>query len=127
MNSSLYQQYGAPMDQATMQRLNQDEERRRQDAQLAGSLASLPNTELGYEWLGADMPAGQMISGRYVAPSMTQNLAAMVQKGLGGMMVKRRGDQAKALAQALAGRYGAGGPAANANVMNGMDSDPLGI
>lgn len=91
-----YQGFGISPEQMDPQRKAQME--------LAASLAALPNTELGYEWLGSDVPKGQMVSGHFVAPSMTQYLASAAKQGLGGLMVKRRGDQAAALAKAFAER-----------------------
>lgn len=82
---------------------------------LAQQLAKLPNTEFGYDMLGADQPQGGMVSGHFVPPSVGQHASAAMQQGLGGLMVKRRGDMAADLAKALAelqmGRQGGLDPA----------------
>lgn len=104
-----YQGYGSNLS-PELQRQLMMENRGADDMQLASQLASLPNSELGYEWLNDRTPQGQMISGQYVAPNMTQYLASAAKQGLGGLMVKRRGDAAKALAEELARKYGSMSP-----------------
>ena len=103
------QGFGVDPNTAMQRQLSQDE-RYAREMELASKLASLPNSELGYDWLNSGVPQGQMVSGHYVAPSMTQYLANAAKQGMGGLMVKRRGDAAKALAEELARKYGAPAP-----------------
>ena len=55
---------------------------------------------------GQQQPQGQMISGRYVAPSILQNIAPLVQTYLGTRMAEKGDKQALELATALRKRYG---------------------
>jgi hypothetical protein len=55
---------------------------------------------------GQQMPQGQMISGRYVAPSFTQNLANLASTYLGSRMAEKGDKQALELAAKLRQRYG---------------------
>jgi hypothetical protein len=55
---------------------------------------------------GQQQPQGQMISGRYVAPSFTQNLANLASTYLGSRMAEKGDKQALELAAALRKRYG---------------------
>lgn len=48
---------------------------------------------------GADMPQGQMVSGHYVAPNMTQYLAKALQSYMGGRGVNQADQQMQALQQ----------------------------
>lgn len=90
-------------------------------SQLAQQLAKLPNTDFGYDMLGAQQPEGGMVSGHFVPPSITQNASAAMQQALGGQVVGRRGDMAAQLAKALAemqmGKQGGQG-------MGSMHTDP---
>lgn len=93
-------------------------------SQLAQQLAKLPNTDFGYDMLGAQQPEGQMVSGHFVPPSITQNASAAMQQAMGGQMVGRRGDMAAQLAKALAemqmGKQGGAG----GQGMGSMYTDP---
>jgi hypothetical protein len=55
---------------------------------------------------GQQMPQGQMVSGRYVAPSFFQNIAPLVQSYLGSRMAEKGDKQALDLAAQLRQRYG---------------------
>jgi hypothetical protein len=55
---------------------------------------------------GQQIPQGQMISGRYVAPSFTQNLASLANAYVGGELAKKGDKQALELAAQLRQRYG---------------------
>jgi len=55
---------------------------------------------------GQQQPQGQMISGRYVAPSFTQNLANLASTYLGSRMAEKGDKQALELAAQLRKRYG---------------------
>ena len=55
---------------------------------------------------GQQTPQGQMISGRYVAPSFTQNLASLANAYVGGELAKKGDKQALELASQLRQRYG---------------------
>ena len=55
---------------------------------------------------GQQMPQGQMISGRYVAPSFTQNLANLANTYVGAKLAERGDKQALELATKLRQRYG---------------------
>jgi hypothetical protein len=55
---------------------------------------------------GQQIPQGQMISGRYVAPSFTQNLASLANAYVGSELAKKGDKQALELAAALRQRYG---------------------
>ena len=55
---------------------------------------------------GQQMPQGQMISGRYVAPSSTQNLANLASTYLGSRMAEKGDKQALEIAKQLRQRYG---------------------
>jgi len=55
---------------------------------------------------GQQMPQGQMISGRYVAPSFTQNLANLANTYVGSRLAERGDKQALELAAKLRQRYG---------------------
>jgi hypothetical protein len=55
---------------------------------------------------GQQQPQGQMISGRYVAPSFTQNLANLANTYLGSRMAEKGDKQALELAAKLRQRYG---------------------
>jgi hypothetical protein len=55
---------------------------------------------------GQQTPQGQMISGRYVAPSFTQNLASLANAYVGGELAKKGDKQALELAAQLRQRYG---------------------
>lgn len=92
------QGFGAQSVQAELQRRLAEEQQSQDQVQLAAKLAGLPDTELGYDWLGAEMPKGEMVSGRYVAPSWTQQVASATKQGLGGMMINRRNQAAKQVA-----------------------------
>jgi hypothetical protein len=54
---------------------------------------------------GQQTPQGQMISGRYVAPSFTQNLASLANAYVGGELAKKGDKQALELASQLRQRY----------------------
>jgi hypothetical protein len=55
---------------------------------------------------GQQTPQGQMISGRYVAPSFTQNLASLANAYVGGELAKKGDKQALDLAAKLRQTYG---------------------
>jgi len=55
---------------------------------------------------GQQQPQGQMISGRYVAPSILQNIAPLVQSYVGSRMAEKGDKQALELAAKLRQRYG---------------------
>jgi len=55
---------------------------------------------------GQQMPQGQMISGRYVAPSFTQNLANLANTYVGAKLAERGDKQALEIAKQLRQRYG---------------------
>jgi hypothetical protein len=55
---------------------------------------------------GQQIPQGQMISGRYVAPSFTQNLANLANTYFGAKLAERGDKQALELATKLRQRYG---------------------
>jgi hypothetical protein len=55
---------------------------------------------------GQQQPQGQMISGRYVAPSFTQNLASLANTFVGSRMAEKGDKQALELAAKLRQRYG---------------------
>jgi len=55
---------------------------------------------------GQQMPQGQMISGRYVAPSFTQNLANLANTYVGSRLAEKGDKQALELAAKLRQRYG---------------------
>ena len=55
---------------------------------------------------GQQMPQGQMISGRYVAPSFTQNLANLANTYVGAKLAEQGDKQALELATKLRQRYG---------------------
>ena len=55
---------------------------------------------------GQQTPQGQMISGRYVAPSFTQNLANLANTYIGSRLVEKGDKQALELAAQLRQRYG---------------------
>jgi hypothetical protein len=55
---------------------------------------------------GQQTPQGQMISGRYVAPSFTQNLASLANAYVGSELAKKGDKQALELAAQLRQRYG---------------------
>jgi hypothetical protein len=55
---------------------------------------------------GQQIPQGQMISGRYVAPSFTQNLASLANAYVGTRMAEKGDKQALELAAQLRQRYG---------------------
>ena len=55
---------------------------------------------------GQQTPQGQIISGRYVAPSFTQNLASLANAYVGGELAKKGDKQALELAAQLRQRYG---------------------
>jgi hypothetical protein len=55
---------------------------------------------------GQQMPQGQTVSGRYVAPSFFQNIAPLVQTYLGSRMAEKGDKQALDLAAQLRKRYG---------------------
>jgi hypothetical protein len=55
---------------------------------------------------GAQQPQGQMISGRYVAPSFFQNILPLAQTFAGTRMAEKGDKQALELASALRKRYG---------------------
>ena len=55
---------------------------------------------------GGQQPQGQMVSGRYVAPSFFQNIAPLVQTYLGTRMAEKGDKKALELASALRQRYG---------------------
>ena len=55
---------------------------------------------------GQQMPQGQMVSGRYVAPSFFQNIAPLVQTYVGSQMAEKGDKQALDLAAQLRKRYG---------------------
>lgn len=69
--------------------------------ELAAALAALPDSKLTNAYMNAEQPEGQMISGRYVAPSWTQNLAALGKNALGGHMYRDRDAKTTALIDAL--------------------------
>jgi len=119
------QGYGVNSAQTELQRQLREERRLQEEMQLAANLASLPNTDLGYDWLGAEQPRGGMVGNHFVPPSMSQHLNGAAKQGLGGLMVKRRGDMASALAQALAARYAAGGAPGGASQMPSHEIDSL--
>jgi len=55
---------------------------------------------------GQQTPQGQMISGRYVAPSFTQNLASLANAYVGSELAKKGDKQALKLAEQLRQQYG---------------------
>jgi hypothetical protein len=55
---------------------------------------------------GQQIPQGQMISGRYVAPSFTQNLANLANTYVGAKLAERGDKQALEIAKQLRQRYG---------------------
>jgi hypothetical protein len=55
---------------------------------------------------GQQMPQGQMISGRYVAPSFFQNIAPLAQTYFGSQLAEKGDKQALELAAKLRQRYG---------------------
>jgi hypothetical protein len=55
---------------------------------------------------GQQMPQSQMVSGRYVAPSIFQNIAPLVQTYMGQKMLERGDKQALDIAAQLRQRYG---------------------
>ena len=55
---------------------------------------------------GQQTPQGQMISGRYVAPSFTQNLASLANAYVGSRLAEKGDKQALELAAQLRQRYG---------------------
>lgn len=55
---------------------------------------------------GQQMPSGQMVSGRYVAPSFFQNIAPLVQGYVGTKLAEKGDKQALELAAKLRQRYG---------------------
>jgi hypothetical protein len=55
---------------------------------------------------GQQMPQGQMVSGRFVAPSIFQNIAPLVQTYMGAKMAEKGDKQALDLATQLRKRYG---------------------
>ena len=55
---------------------------------------------------GQQMPQGQMVSGRYVAPSFTQNLANLANTYVGAKLAERGDKQALEIAKQLRQRYG---------------------
>jgi hypothetical protein len=55
---------------------------------------------------GQQMPQGQMVSGRYVAPSFFQNIAPLAQSYVGAELAKKGDKQALELAAQLRQRYG---------------------
>lgn len=69
--------------------------------ELAARMAALPDSRLTNEYMLAEQPQGQMISGRYVAPSWTQSLAALGKNAVGGQMYRQRDAQTAALINAL--------------------------
>lgn len=88
---------------------------------VAAQVAALPDTGLTNKFINTAMPEGQMISGHYVAPSWSQNLAAGLKQGMGGQMysegtkarnamVKLLRDRSKNLgADSMSGLTGEGG------------------
>jgi hypothetical protein len=69
--------------------------------ELAAGLAALPDSKLTNAYMTEEQPEGQMVSGHYVAPSWTQNLAALGKNALGGQMYRQRDAQTQALIEAL--------------------------
>ena len=69
--------------------------------ELAAGLAALPDGRLTNEYMTAEQPNGQMVSGHFVAPSITQNMAALAKNFTGGQMYRERNEQTKALINAL--------------------------
>ena len=55
---------------------------------------------------GQQQPQGQMISGRYVAPSFTQNLASLANTYIGSRLAEQGDKQALEIAKQLRQRYG---------------------
>ena len=69
--------------------------------ELAAGLAALPDSKMANDYMNAEQPDGQMVSGHYVAPSITQNVAALAKNFTGGQMYRDRNEQTKALINAL--------------------------
>ena len=71
---------------------------------------------------GQDSPQGQMVSGHYVAPSITQHLAQALRTGLGGSLMgsmpERQAELAQAQRDSVYSQFGLGGQQA------GAQSDP---
>lgn len=77
--------------------------------ELAAGLAALPDSKLTNDYMTAEQPNGQMISGHFVAPSITQNMAALAKNYMGGQMYRQRDAQTAALINALRQNSTAGG------------------
>lgn len=71
--------------------------------ELAAALAAMPDSKLTNQYMNEQQPEGQMISGHYVAPSWTQNMAALTKNAIGGQMYRQRDAQTSALINALRG------------------------
>jgi hypothetical protein len=123
-----YQQaqgFGTQSAQAELQRKMLEEQMGGDQMALAAKLAALPNTDLAYDWLADNGPQGSVVSGHYVAPSWSQHMANAAKMGVGGLMVKRRGDAASEVAKAFDEAMRK--KKANTFAVDGLDADPLGI
>ena len=113
MNNSMQQMQGFGVDP--------EQNKFQQQMQLAAALASMPDTDVAYNWMEGDMPQGEMVSGHYVAPSWAQYAANALKQGIGGMMVKRRGDKAEEVANLYGDMQKPKSPYAG---MSSMPTDP---
>lgn len=69
--------------------------------ELAAGLAALPDGDMTADYMNEQQPDGQMVSGHYVAPAISQNMAALAKNYMGGQMYGERNKQTKALIDAL--------------------------
>ena len=68
---------------------------------IAARMAALPDTGLTNRYMNAEMPEGGMVSGHFVAPSITQNMAAGLKQAMGGQMYQEGTAARKALVDYL--------------------------
>jgi hypothetical protein len=85
--------------------------------QLAAALASMPDSGLTNKLMNEGQPEGQMVSGVFVPPSITQQLSGVAGNALGAGLMRKRNGQAKDLIAALRDNAGGGG--------GGMGSNPM--
>ena len=80
--------------------------------QLAAALSAMPDSGITKGLMNDSAPDGQMVSGHYVAPSITQQMSGLAGNALGASLMKKRNLQAQDLIAALRGNQGGGVPAA---------------
>jgi len=74
--------------------------------QLAAALSAMPDSGITKGLMNDAAPDGQMVSGHYVAPSITQQMSGLAGNALGGVLMKKRNSQAQDLIAALRDNQG---------------------